>query len=254
MSDMVDNYISLCAGEQPSIDNKWANRVNDPHFSNRFSHHTMKIEEIINKYVPTISEMTKIDSNKIEIQVDRKNPPPCFKYSHGLATAVSFGGYAKPKWENVGETICTEPEKDWWETNNWSEGTYRIIYTENDEFSKKTWADPHDSFWPDKNHELSSIHNVIASFKLYRMPHCCGILVSCDSYVYPAFQFRGLGTLLNNLRQDIGKYLGYSLILCTDKENNYSQRTVLKKNEWKDIFDFHNRKSGNKVVISVKEL
>lgn len=90
----------------------------------------------------------------------------------------------------------------------------------------------------------------IASFKLYQMPHCCGIVVSCNAEVKPAFRNRRIGTVLNNLRQELGRELGYSLMLCTDVDTNVHQRQLLKTNGWRDLLAFVNRRTANKVIIS----
>jgi hypothetical protein len=90
----------------------------------------------------------------------------------------------------------------------------------------------------------------IASWKLYQMPHCCGIVVSCNATVDKVYQNRGIGTVLNQLRQDIGRSLGFSLMMCTDIDSNQYQRKLLKTNGWRDLYDFVNRRTKNRVIIS----
>lgn len=92
--------------------------------------------------------------------------------------------------------------------------------------------------------------DVLSTFKLYQMPHCCGILVSCNALVSIPWRNMRIGTVLNNLRQDIGRALGYTVILCTDIETNAPQRRLLATNGWKDILDFKNRRTGNKVYLA----
>jgi hypothetical protein len=94
----------------------------------------------------------------------------------------------------------------------------------------------------------------VASFRLYQMPHCCAYVVSCNALVYEDFKNKGIGTLLNQLRQDIGIMLGYSSILCTDIESNTSQRNLLRRNEWIDVHSVVNKRTKNKVFISIKDL
>lgn len=93
-----------------------------------------------------------------------------------------------------------------------------------------------------------------ASWKLYQLQHCCAIAVSCNAFVKDTLRNRGLGALLNNLRQEICRGLGYSLLLCTDITSNKCQRALLKTNGWKDIYQVHNKRTGNDVVISVVNL
>lgn len=90
----------------------------------------------------------------------------------------------------------------------------------------------------------------IAGFKLYEMPHCCGILVSCNAYVQPSFRGKRVGTLLNNLRQEIARAMGYTVMICTDIARNTPQRKLLKTNGWKDILEFKNKRTGNTILLS----
>ena len=91
---------------------------------------------------------------------------------------------------------------------------------------------------------------LVASFKLYPMINCCGICVSTQAMVTAAYQHKGLGTLLNQVRIDIARSLGYSLLLCTDIEKNAYQRKILARNGWRDIANFINRRTNNRVYIS----
>lgn len=95
---------------------------------------------------------------------------------------------------------------------------------------------------------------VIATFELHPMINCCGICVSTKAFVYPKFRNKGLGRLLNSIRIDIARKEGYSLLLCTDIEDNTNQRKILKANGWRDLTSFVNRRTGNKVYISVINL
>lgn len=90
-----------------------------------------------------------------------------------------------------------------------------------------------------------------AEWKLYQMPHCCAICVSCNAEVAKPFRGKRLGTLLNNLRKELSTHLGYSLLLCTDIAQNEHQRKLLATNGWRDIYSVVNRRTGNHVYISV---
>ncbi len=94
----------------------------------------------------------------------------------------------------------------------------------------------------------------ISTFKLYEMPHCCAIMISCNVDVKEKYRNKGIGTILNKFRQEIGLLLGYSLLLCTDIEQNTHQRRLLKNNGWKDIYNVLNKRTGNNVFISVINL
>lgn len=108
--------------------------------------------------------------------------------------------------------------------------------------------------WSLGDYKIMVNGELISSFKLYEMPHCCAIMVSCKAFVNPYFRNKRVGTILNNLRQDIGRLLNYSTILCTDVEKNTHQRQLLKTNGWKDIHDVINKRTKNRVFISVLNL
>lgn len=91
----------------------------------------------------------------------------------------------------------------------------------------------------------------VAQWELYQMPHCCGICVSTKAEVNPTYRSRGIGTLLNNLRQDIARMLGYSLLLCTDIDKNTHQTQLLDTNGWRKVHTFVNRRTNNSVSIHV---
>jgi GNAT superfamily N-acetyltransferase len=94
----------------------------------------------------------------------------------------------------------------------------------------------------------------LASFKLYPMINCCGIAVSTHAEVAPSARGKGLGTILNALRIDIARNLGYGVLMCTDIESNEYQRKILAKNGWKDVHKFVNPRTRNTVFVSVINL
>ncbi len=95
---------------------------------------------------------------------------------------------------------------------------------------------------------------VISTFKLYELPHCCAFMVSCNVMVQGPYRNKRIGTILNSLRQDIGRLLGYSSILCTDIETNVNQRKLLATNGWRDIYAVLNKRTKNKVYLSVIDI
>ncbi len=94
----------------------------------------------------------------------------------------------------------------------------------------------------------------ISQFKLVQMPGCCGICISYNSIVFPKYQGKGIGTLLNQFRIDIADYLGYTTLLCTDREENAPQKKILTNNGWKDVHRFTNKRTGNLVNITIKDI
>lgn len=127
-----------------------------------------------------------------------------------------------PQWETVnknGDFLCTETSSS---NAGWHIGRFMV-------FAAK---------------------NVISSFDLSELPHCCGILVSHGAHVYYPHQNKGIGTLLQKFRIDLAKRLGYTIMLCTDVKSNKYQRKILEKHGWKDVLEFQNSRSGNTVAVS----
>ncbi len=97
-------------------------------------------------------------------------------------------------------------------------------------------------------------YNIITCFSLCEFPGCCAFIVSTGAYVYDAYRKKGVNKLTNEFRQAIGRYLGYTAIICTDVEDNVGERLTLKANGWRDIYGEQNKRTGNFVNISIKEL
>lgn len=93
-----------------------------------------------------------------------------------------------------------------------------------------------------------------AHFTLASFPGCCGICISTEANVYGAHRRKGLGTLLNKIRIDWARALGYGILMCTDISKNEYQRKILAKNGWTDIHDFVNPRTSNQVIVSVINL
>ena len=96
--------------------------------------------------------------------------------------------------------------------------------------------------------------SIVATFNLNQLHGCCGVCISHYASVDVYFKKRGVGTLLNTLRKEIAKQQGFTVMLCTDIDTNTPNRKILQKNGWKDIFSFVNKRTKNKVNISVVEL
>lgn len=94
----------------------------------------------------------------------------------------------------------------------------------------------------------------IASFSMKEAPGCCGLIFSFHSNVTQMYRGRGIGTILNQMRQKIAYELGYSAIICTDIESNESQLRILKSQDWAKVFAFVNRRTSNEVGVHMKAL
>lgn len=122
---------------------------------------------------------------------------------------------------------CSHNDNEEWYTDKAENGKYRLIIGE------KT---------------------VVAFWELWQMKNCCGICVSTASEVGKNFRKRGLGTILNQIRIDYAKGMGYGLLLCTDVTSNKPQQKILTKNGWDKICEFKNPRTGNEIGIHVVSL
>ena len=91
-------------------------------------------------------------------------------------------------------------------------------------------------------------------FTIKQMPGCCGICISTGCWIHHNSRNKGIGTLLNKLRIDLARGLGYGILMCTDVTSNQHQRRILSKNGWKDIYTFVNPRTNHEVAISVIDL
>lgn len=95
---------------------------------------------------------------------------------------------------------------------------------------------------------------LIATFSLVCMPGCCGIAIATGAKVYGDYQRRGLGTLLNKMRQAMAYRLGYSVLMCTDRVANTPQQAILQKNKWTRVWAFINYRTTNEVSVDMIDL
>lgn len=128
--------------------------------------------------------------------------------------------------------------------DNWIEVT--------DKYAKE-YEKPGDD-WGLGEYKVSTEVGIISTWRLYQMPHCCAYMVSCNVNIAPSYRSKGLGTILNLLRIEIGKLKGFSAIICTDIEQNTCQRQILAKNGWKDVHSIKNKRTENRVYLSIIDL
>lgn len=175
--------------------------------------------EIINKYKTTVAVLLDCKPEQLKLE--------------SLVTVETYkdgGCINSSKWVEVGEIY-----------------EYKIDI-DNDRTDTSTLNFQVGSF------QLTLYGRFVSTWRLYQMPHCCAYIVSCNVQIREEFRNKGVGSVLNKLRQEIGKLLGYTSMLCTDIEQNTAQRKLLKKNGWTDIHEIVNKRTKNKVYLSVIDL
>ena len=96
--------------------------------------------------------------------------------------------------------------------------------------------------------------DLLTTFGLFQFPNCCALCVSTQAYVSPKFRRLGINKLSNAFRQEIAASEGYAALVCTDILTNEAERRTLVSQGWNDIFQVHNKRTGNDVILSVKRL
>lgn len=91
----------------------------------------------------------------------------------------------------------------------------------------------------------------VASWHFDQLQGCCGVIVSSGAVIYPSYAGKGWGTKFMAIKLKLAKYLGYTVLICTDTLHNTPQRKILKRYGFEDAFTFINRRTGNNVALSV---
>lgn len=132
--------------------------------------------------------------------------------------------------------------------------TFEMIDHTRDYAPVNTFPYRPDEDWGLGQYRISALNQVVSTFKMYQMPHCCAYAISCNVHVEKLYRNRGIGKLLNQMRIDMAKLMGFSALLCTDVNHNGSQRKVLEANGWVDIHTIINSRTDNVVHISAINL
>ena len=115
------------------------------------------------------------------------------------------------------------------------------------------------SYCPDGRYKLTGYRGgiqglVVASWSLTEMPGCCGILVAHGCAVYPPHQHKGVGLLLNQMRQVIALQRGYSMLFLTDNDHHLYNRRIIRKEAYRSLATFINKRTFNKVWLYAKKI
>ncbi|GAI02626.1 unnamed protein product [marine sediment metagenome] len=92
----------------------------------------------------------------------------------------------------------------------------------------------------------------VAHGYLIPMPGCCGVIVSTEAYVNYDQRGKGIGDVMHRLRIELAADRGYTCMICTDITANEPQAKIIKKNGWKLVHDFNNKRTANPVSIHVR--
>ena len=90
--------------------------------------------------------------------------------------------------------------------------------------------------------------------ELNSFPGNSQMVVSNHAFIYPDKRGQGKGKKNHELRVERAKFFGYDYIICTVKATNNAEIAILTKNKWKELDEFLNTNTGNRVKIFGKRL
>lgn len=91
-------------------------------------------------------------------------------------------------------------------------------------------------------------------FEFNQFPGCAQLLVSNHSYIKPEERNKGYGEAQQRIKLDMAAELGYNCIICTVHADNIPEISILKKNNWKFVHDFHNTETNKTIQIWIRNI
>lgn len=85
-------------------------------------------------------------------------------------------------------------------------------------------------------------------------PGCNSLVISNHAFIYKKHRGQGRGDNNHKLRLKRAKEMGYSAMVCTVAANNGPQLAIMKKNDWKKVFEFYSQETEHYVEMWAKEL
>jgi len=102
--------------------------------------------------------------------------------------------------------------------------------------------------------QKNTLRPMVAAFSLQELPGCCGVIVAFHVNVQAAFQGKGLGNGLLQVRMAVAKQAGYTLMQATTVRGNEREAHLLEKNGFVRTTEFVSRRTSNAVVVWQKTL
>lgn len=136
---------------------------------------------------------------------------------------------------------------------SWQEDLDRILGTKSWELVEKHYPGPGKYGTVRLTLVIKSV-GPLAGGSLVELPGCCGVVVSTGAWVHREYNNRGIGTAMNEMRQERARELGYTVMICTDVVTNVPQQRILDRNGWQKLFQFNNRRTRHDVAMHMVEL
>lgn len=101
----------------------------------------------------------------------------------------------------------------------------------------------------------SQTHRRMAGFTLVQQTNCCGILVSTQTYVEKEYRGQHMAQDMMPLKAAIARHFGYSMMMATvNISGNPAEAHILEKDGWRQVQEFVNSRTTNRVGVFTKAL
>lgn len=110
----------------------------------------------------------------------------------------------------------------------------------------------------EKDGKTEPIHlafrNYIGGFQFAPMPGCCGIVVSTATFLRPDFRGGEISQKFRELKENIARDLGYSVMIATGITGDIASHKNLLKSKYELVKNFRNKRTGNTLDVAIKVL
>jgi len=96
--------------------------------------------------------------------------------------------------------------------------------------------------------------SLVTQFILQQMSGCNGIVISRGVNISTENRGKGYGGIFCELRENLCKQFGYTMILCTVVLTNAPQVRIMEKRGWQVLQKFINSRTNNEVCLYCKTL
>lgn len=92
----------------------------------------------------------------------------------------------------------------------------------------------------------------IGSFSFSPMPGCCGVVVSHFTYLHKDMRGQGLSDAFRQLKEDLAKALGYSMMIATTQMENLPAVGNMMKSKYHMPVTFTNKRTNKLLGLGYK--
>lgn len=91
-------------------------------------------------------------------------------------------------------------------------------------------------------------------YEISSFPGCNQLAISTHAFILPQYRGTGKGQEAHEQRLAKLREMHYDYAICTVKSTNEPQLAIMRKNGWKQLDEFFNRETNNRVFIFGKLL